>query len=726
MPTKPPAASSNSDTKYDYTIHDAQVQKKWTREKTYQLDTIQRDHIQNYLQDHPQDRAQTTKTHKVFTIDTPPPTISGALHIGHIFSYTHTDIIARYKRLSGYTVFYPFGFDDNGLPTERFVEKKHKITAAYLGRSAFIALCSRESQEIGKIFAELWQKLGISADWSQTYSTISPFVRAISQASFLDLYHKNFVYRKEDPALYCTTCRTTVAQAELDDADIASHFFDITFSTSTGKIITIATTRPELLSSCVALFYNPTDIRYQKLEKQTALVPIFGYQVPILADEAVDQAKGTGLVMCCTFGDKQDIIWYKTHNLAYRQSIQLDGTWAEHAGILAGLKAHNAREKIIEALVEQAAITNKRPITHAVNIHERCKKEIEYVIIKQWFLKILEHKQLFLQLADKINWYPPFMKSRYKDWVEHLQWDWCLSRQRYYGIPFPVWHCNNCSAILVPTHDQLPIDPQEKSYPGGTCSCGSNTISPDTDVMDTWNTSSLSPYICAALFKNKITQKTEKAFDFSEQESHTFLSQFLPMSIRPQAHDIIRTWAFYTIIKTWMHNKTIPWENIIISGHVLSSEKDKISKSQSNSTIEPENLLKLYPADTIRFWTASGTLGQDTAFSETQLKIGNKLLTKLWNAFRFIEPHCVRINTQEKPQVEKLASINKWLLHNMSICFAQYQEYFEKQEYNLALATIERFFWEDFCDNYLEIIKDQFFNSEKYNPELVTQTTEVL
>lgn len=676
-------------THYDHQLLDSQIQKEWEHASVYATEQ----HSQKPL----------------FSIDTPPPTVSGSLHIGHIFSYTQTDIIARYKRLGGYNVFYPFGFDDNGLATERFVEKKHKVSGLYMGRSEFVKLCLTESAGMAQEFASLWKRIGISADWRHTYSTISPRAQKISQASFIDLYNKGYVYQKEDPALFCTTCRTAVAQAELDSVDLPSQFNTIEFTATDGTPLLIATTRPELLPSCVALLYHPDDARYQHLAGTQAIVPVFGMHVPILADDLVQQDKGTGLVMCCTFGDKTDIMWYKKHHLPYRPCMTLEGKWLETTGILAGLKAHIAREKIIEVLKEQNLVKEQKSLVHAVSVHERCKKEIEFVVVKQWFLRILDHKEQFLQALDKVDWYPSFMKSRCIDWIKNLQWDWCLSRQRFYGIPFPAWHCQNCSAVLLAPETALPIDPQEKQFPGGSCpECKSTDIVGDTDVMDTWNTSSLTPYIDLSLFSNS--------------EHNTFGKEkpnFLPMSMRPQAHDIIRTWAFYTIIKTLLHHDTIPWKQIVISGHVLSKDKDKISKSQGNNPTDPEQLIKQYPADAIRYWTASGHLGHDVAFSETQLKIGQKLITKLWNAFRFIKEH---INDAPSKKPHDLGLLNTWILHQAHVTFTEYSKQLEANEFGPALAAVEHFFWNDFCDNYLELIKDQLFHPELYTPEAVAAT----
>lgn len=646
----------------------------------------------------------------LYSIDTPPPTVSGSLHIGHIFSYTQTDIIARYKRMSGFSVFYPFGFDDNGLPTERFVEKKLNVVGHSMPRSAFIELCLQETIAVEKQFEELWKRIGLSVDWSKSYSTIDRRSRLISQRSFIELYKKGYVYRKDEPALYCTACRTSVAQAELDDKEVPSIFNTFLFATIEGKELLVATTRPELLSSCVALLYNPSDERYAFLKDKKVTVPLFGHEVPVLADEQVSIEKGTGLVMCCTFGDKTDIEWYKKFALPYRPSIGHDGRWLPTTGILAGLKVKQAREAMINALREHGLLREQKQIVHAVNVHERCKNEIEYIVLKQWFLKLIDFKEQLLQAAEELNWYPHFMKARYRNWVENISWDWCISRQRFYGIPFPVWHCTDCGHVIVPHDNQLPLDPQETSYTGTCSECHGAHIVPDTDVMDTWNTSSLTPYICASLYHNSddvLLQKTES---------------FLPMSMRPQAHDIIRTWAFYTMVKTWMHHGVLPWKNIVISGHVLSTEKEKISKSQGNSPLQPENLLKAYPADVIRYWTAASTLGQDTPFSENQLKIGQRLLVKMWNLFLFVIEHGKKYYDPLAPQ----ELLNQWILHRATETFAQYQKYFAEHEFGLALASAEKFFYHDFCDNYIELIKDQFFNPEQYSHAQVAETRYVL
>jgi len=645
---------------------------------------------------------QSDSLKEVYSIDTPPPTVSGTLHIGHVFSYTHADLIARYKRMKGYNVYYPMGYDDNGLPTERFVEKKHQTKAHLMRRSDFIELCLEETHEVEKLFENLWRTMGLSVDWSKVYSTISPEVRRISQRSFIELYQKNLVYRQLEPSLFCTTCRTSVAQAELDSIEVKSTFNDIIFEAESGDQLKISTTRPELLPACVAVFYHPNDDRYKHLEGKEAITPVFNNRVKILPDPDVDPEKGTGLVMCCTFGDQTDIHWYKTHKLPLIQIVGFDGRWTEEAGPLAGLRVHEARKEVLDLLKAEGKLAQQKQISHAVNAHERCKQEIEYLVLAQWFVKILEHKEEFLKRADQINWKPGFMKYRYIDWVGNLHWDWCISRQRFFGIPFPAWHCVDCGQVLLPEPTDLPVDPQEQPYPGGQCTkCGSRSINPDTDVMDTWNTSGLTPQINL--------KWPEKSPDQLE----------LPMSMRPQAHDIIRTWAFYTIVKAHYHNNSIPWKDIVISGHVLSGKGDKISKSKGGVKLTPEALLEQYPADVIRYWSANGRPGTDTAFSDNQLRIGNKLLTKMWNAFRFISQH---LGDGRLKGVNIGDQLNRWLLHKVTETYKIYQKNFDAYEYQMALETIERFFWQDFCDNYLELVKDRLFNPQNYDQSIVDAT----
>lgn len=678
------------DKKYDHILAEQEAQQLWQQEKTYKAEN---------------------NPGASYTIDTPPPTASGTLHIGHVFSYTQTDIIARYKRMNGFSVVYPFGVDGNGRATEKYVEKKREVRKHTMPRSEFIRICLEETELMSQAFKDLWTRLGLSIDWDLFYSTISPRVQQLSQESFIELYKKGYIYRKADPALYCPTCRTSVAQAELDDAQIESVFNDIVFKDAQGNELIIGTTRPEMLPACVALLYNPTDSRYTHLKDTEVTVPVFGFKVPVIADEAVAIDKGTGLVMCCTFGDKTDVAWYKKYKLPYKKIMDHAGKFLEHTGILAGFNVKDGRTRIIEELKNSGLLRGQKPIVHTVNVDERCKKEIEYVVLSQWFIRILDFKKEFLELADQIEWSPTFMKARYIDWVKNLNWDWCLSRQLFYGIPFPAWHCQDCGHTILADIQSLPVDPQETPYAQPCPNCHGTNIKPDTDIMDTWNTSSLTPYIVYDLVK-----KQQKGSIFEDGKTQTFL----PMNMRPQAHDIIRTWAFYTIVKAWMHDKKLPWKSIVISGHVLSDAGGKISKSKGGADTTPDGLLKRYPADAIRFWTASGALGQDIAFSESQIQIGQKLIVKLWNAFRFVHEHIQQCDPKSVPH--DLGAINEWILYRSTETFATYQSYLEKNEFSLALSAVEQLFWNGFCDNYLEIIKDQLFNPNSYTVDQVYAT----
>jgi len=677
------------DKRYDHEKFEQDIRQKWEHEKTY--------------------APANDTAKKTYSIDTPPPTISGSLHIGSVFSYTQTDIIARYKRMSGFRVLYPFGFDDNGLPTERYVEKKRKIRAFALPREEFKAICAEEIEAARENFKRMWQQIGLSVSWDHTYSTNSDHVRCISQASFIKLFKSGHIYRRQEPAPYCTTCRTSVAQAELDDKEGSTFFSDVIFKDETGGDLVIGTTRPELLPACVALLFHPSDERYRHLRSKKATVPLFDYQVPILEDDQVDPEKGTGLVMFCTFGDKTDVAWFKKLGLPARQAVGRDGKWTEVTGALAGMKALEARAYVLDELGKKGLLPRQKEIVHNVNVHERCKSEIEYMVLSQWFVRIMDDKDQYIALADKMDWYPSFMKSRYTNWVENIGWDWCISRQRIFGIPFPVWHCLDCDEVILADEDLLPIDPQEVAPPTTCPKCGCSNIEPDTDIMDTWNTSSLTPYLCASLFGD-----TERPLD------DEYTKTFIPMTMRAQAHDIIRTWTFDTVVKVWMHSKTVPWRDVVISGHALSEARGKISKSKGNDTTTPDALMKRFPVDAIRYWTASGSLGHDVSFSENQVKVGQRLVTKMWNAFRFTKEHIESADLSEMPR--SFGMVNEWLLHQVSACFEQYTQQLDKNEFGYALERVERFFWHDFCDNYLELVKDMLFNPDGYNAEEVAAT----
>jgi valyl-tRNA synthetase len=656
--------------KYDFRQVETEMQKFWKDNSIYSFD--------------PESQSE------IFSIDTPPPTISGSLHIGHIFSYTQAEMIARFKRMQGYNVFYPFGFDDNGLPTERLVEKEEGMVAKDLHRSEFIKKCIATTTKYEKEFKGLWQSLGFSVDWSLQYETIAPMVQRISQKSFINLFKDGKAYMKESPVLWCTECQTSIAQAELESIEKETAFNYVKFKTGEEDLM-VATTRPELLYGCVCLFVNPEDDRYRQYIGKRATVPLYNYEIPILTDSKVDIRKGTGAVMCATFGDSTDVEWYKVYHLPYRKIILPDGTIDESVSLIGGLEVIAARKQIIRLLSEIGLLSETKSITHTVAVHERCGKEIEIIPSKQWYIDILTNKELFLKAADKINWYPENMKSRYVSWVENLKWDWCISRQRYFGVPFPIWYCKNCGKVIIASEDMLPVNPLE-TKPGEPCSCGCNEYLPESSVFDTWVTSSVTPQINAKW-----------------GEENDITGRLLPMSLRTQAHEIIRTWAFYTIVKSLYHTGQIPWKDIMVSGFVLAKKGEKFSKSKGNSELSPKELIENHSADVIRYWAANSKLGTDTFFSIDELGIAKRFITKLWNASKFALAHLQDIDIHADIQ---LMPVDRWIMERCKQTTIDALNLLEQYEIGSARHTIDDFFWKDLCDYYLEIVKERLYQPE--------------
>lgn len=620
----------------------------------------------------------------IYSIDTPPPTVSGSPHIGHLFSYTQAEMIARFRRMQGYNVFYPFGFDDNGLPTERLVERDEKIRAKDFTRSEFIDKCKAMTQKYENDFKDFWKSLGFSVDWSMQYETINDDVRKISQELFLELVQNGKAYAKESPVLWCTECQTAIAQSELDSVDMESTFNYIPFMVD-GEALMVATTRPELLFGCVCLFINPDDERYQEFVGKSAFVPLYNYEIPIMSDEKVGIDKGTGVVMCATFGDTTDTEWVRDYNLPYRKVILSDGTIDNTVPFIGGLKTHAARKEIIRLLDETGLLIKSEKITHAAPVHERCGKEIEIIPSRQWYIDTLSEKERFLKAADEINWYPAHMKNRYISWVENLKWDWCISRQRYFGVPFPVWYCNDCGKSVFAVSEQLPINPLETEYKG-TCDCGCKEFVSESAVFDTWATSSVTPQINERL-GIKLT----------------------PMSMRTHAHEIIRTWTFYTIVRSLYHTGNIPWKDLMISGFVLAKKGEKISKSKSNSAMEPTALIAEHSADTLRYWSANARLGTDTFFAIDELGIAKRFITKLWNASKFAISHLQDIDLNETPD---LLPIDRWMIERTNQAIMKATESLNEYEIGSARHEIDELFRKDFCDNYIEIVKSRLYEPE--------------
>lgn len=657
------------DQKYDFQKTEKEMEQMWAREGVYKYGHGKRGPI--------------------FSIDTPPPTVSGKLHIGHVFSYTQAEMIARYKRMQGYDVFYPFGFDDNGLPTERLVERDEKIRAHMLPRSDFREKCMGTVERYEEEFRNLWQRLGFSVDWSLQYQTVSDLAQKISQKTFIELARSRRAYMKESPVLWCTECRTSIAQAELETRECETAFNYLSFETPLGSL-PIATTRPELLAGCVCVFVHPQDSRYRRYVGQQATVPLYGFQIPVLTDEAVSAGKGTGAVMCATFGDSTDMEWYQKHGLPYKKVILPDGRISEDVPFIGGMKVADARAHIIELLRERGLLDRQETLCHMVAVHERCGKDVEFIPSRQWYIDVLSEKERFLKAADEIHWHPEHMKNRYRIWVENLKWDWCISRQRYFGVPFPVWYCRDCGQPVFAQERQLPVNPLE-SRPLRPCDCGCDSFVPEEAVFDTWATSSITPLINAACGEN-----------------------ILPMGMRSQAHEIIRTWAFYSIVRSLYHTGQIPWKDIMITGYVLAKPGEKISKSKNNAASSPMALIETHSADAIRYWTANSKLGTDTFFSADELKIARRFLNKLYNAAKFA---ILQLQDYKKPaelDESVLLPVDRWLLQRVNETTLKAAALLEDYEIGQARHEIDNLFWKDFCDYYIEIAKERLYQPQKH------------
>jgi len=630
----------------------------------------------------------------VYSIDTPPPTVSGHLHLGHVYSYSQTDFMARFWRMNGRNVFYPMGYDDNGLPTERLVERRLGVRATDIGRRAFIEKCLQVSAEEEQNYEVLWQRLGLSIDWRYTYRTIDELSRRTSQRSFLDLYRKGLIYRREAPSIWCSECRTAIAQAELDDLERESLFVTLAFRLENGETLPIATTRPELLPACVAIFVHPDDERFRALVGQRVTVPLFGQEVPLLEDPGADPEKGTGAVMCCTFGDTADVEWWYTHNLPLKVAIGQDGRLTEAAGEFAGLPVAEGRRQIMQALGKDGLLLDRRSIVQSVRVHERCDTPVEYIVTRQWFVRVLDFKEEFADAGERVIWHPAHMKARYRTWVENLHWDWCISRQRYFGVPFPVWYCDTCGEVMLADEEQLPVDPIDQE-PGSFCGCGGTSFTPERDIMDTWATSSLTPQIVGQWLADGGLYR-----------------QVFPMSLRPQAHEIIRTWAFYSIVKSHFHFDTLPWREAAISGWGLAPEgTGKISKSRGGGPVGPIEMIERYSADAVRYWAASTGLGKDSIISEEKIQAGARLVTKLWNVARFAQRFIERYHVPA--QRPALSLSDRWILSRTQRLIQQVTEFFDNYDFAAAKSETESFFWKVLADNYLEMCKLPLYEDEE-------------
>ncbi|CAN5126247.1 valine--tRNA ligase [soil metagenome] len=680
---------------------------------------------------------RTAERADVFSIDTPPPTVSGSLHVGHVFSYTHTDLLARYQRMTGKEVFYPMGWDDNGLPTERRVQNYYGVRcdpsrqydAAYeppadsgalkkgtaqvsISRQNFVELCQRLTVEDEKAFEELFKRLGLSVDWTQTYETIGDRARRAAQRAFLRNLSRGEAYATEAPTLLDVDYKTAVAQAELADRELPGAYHRIGFRQPDGEPLFIETTRPELIPACVALVAHPDDERYSPLFGTTVTTPLFGVEVPVHAHELADPAKGSGIAMICTFGDTTDVTWWRELDLPVRSIVGRDGRLlatapegvaAEPAGAaaygeLAGLTVKQAQKRIVELLAESGDLVGEpKAITHPVKFYERGDRPLEIVTSRQWYLRNggrdSDLRDELVQRGKELAWHPGFMQSRYENWVGGLNGDWLISRQRFFGVPFPLWYRldGHGSPVyddpLLPPEADLPVDPTSDVPAGFTADQrdAPDGFTADPDVMDTWATSSLSPQIAGGW-----------------EDDPDLFARVFPYDLRPQAHDIIRTWLFATVVRSHHEHGSLPWTDAALSGWILDPDRKKMGKSTGNA-MTPLGVLEQHGTDAVRYWAANGRLGTDTAFDEGQMKVGRRLAVKLLNASKFA------LSFPEAPAGPVTEPVDRALLGRLADVVDEATSAFEAYDYTRALERTEAFFW-SYCDDYIELVKGRAYS----------------
>ena len=669
-----------------------------------------------------------------YIIDTPPAYPTGLLHIGHVLNWVYIDIIARYKRLKGFDVFFPQGWDCHGLPTEVKVEETHNIKKNDVSRAEFRQMCIDLTKKNISSMKNQMQSLGFSQDWSREYVTMTPEYMKKTQVSFLEMYEKGLIYQGIHPVNWCPRCETAIAFAEVDYSSNETFLNYVNFPSVDGesknnkgsasdgdsknnKGVLIATTRPELMSACVAVVVSPDDSRYSNILGKEVEVPLSGQHVKVISDEEVDPEFGTGAVMVCTFGDKTDVSWVNKHNLDVIEAIDEKGIMTEAAGRYEGMNLEDCKLATIEDLKNEGYMVKQERIDQNVGQCWRCKTAIEILVKKQWFVAVSKLISDVKKASNSMNWVPEHMESRLLNWADSMEWDWCVSRQRIFATPIPVWFCDECGKIILPSREELPVDPTQSSPSIESCECGSTSFTPEEDVLDTWMDSSISPLNVAGW------------------PDPSFTDNF-PTNLRPQGHDIIRTWAFYTILRSLALVGDKPFEEIVINGMVFGEDGYKMSKSRGN-VIGPEDVMAEYGADALRTWAANSVPGSDVPFSWKDVKYGYKFLRKFWNAFRFISMHILEdeiaiTNTEEERIKQKLMPLDKWILSKLNSINQEVTNAYESYNFATAINSIQKFVWHDFCDEYIEAVKFRLYNDDidensriaaKYTLKTVVETS---
>lgn len=656
------------------------------KKETYWQNKWQKDDVYKFIGD---------GTRPNYIIDTPPPYPTGATHMGHVLNWTYIDIIARFKRMQGNDVLFPQGWDCHGLPTEVKVEEIHGIKKGDVPREEFRQMCvDLTGKNIKQMKAQMIS-MGFSQDWSREFVTMTPQYMRRTQISFLKMYEKDLIYRGIHPVNWCPRCETAIAFAEVEYHENETYLNYLEFPAEDGeKGVLIATTRPELLSACVAVVVHPEDERYKELAGKRLEVPLFGRSVEVITDAEVDPEFGTGAVMICTFGDKTDVLWVNKYDLDIIEAIDEQGIMQEVSGEYCGLNIKECKEKIIHDLKDKGFLKKQENVDQNVGLCWRCKTPIEILVKNQWFVAVKKLIEDIKETTDQIKWTPEYMETRLLNWTGSMDWDWCISRQRIFATPVPVWYCSKCGKVHIATEDMLPVDPTQDK-PEEICECGNGEFIGETDVLDTWMDSSISPL--------SITGWPDESF-----------KNYYPTALRPQGHDIIRTWAFYTILRCKALTGERPFDEIVVNGMVFGEDGHKMSKSRGN-VISTEAILEDYGADALRLWAANSVPGSDVPFAWKDVKYGYKFIRKFWNAFRFINMHIegFKASMSQEEIHENLNPMDKWILSKLNKIVADVTESVESYNFASAVNKIQAFVWHDFCDEYIEAVKYRLYGDSE-------------